>query len=87
MHALYFYIIIEALENGTRDSKTLLKCGDFEELYATSIQDREFFWGTLAKQFLQWDEFFEEVLDCNMEKGDIKWFTGGKLNVSGEQKK
>ena len=64
-------------------SKTLLDYGEFEELYATSIKDPDFFWGTLAKQFLQWDKLFVKVMDCNMEKGDIKWFTGGKLNVSG----
>ena len=66
--------------------KTFLDCGEFEELYATSIKDPDFFWGTLAKQFLQWDKLFEKVVDCNMEKGDIKWFTGGKLNVSGNTK-
>ena len=22
-------------------------------------------------------------MDCNMEKGDIRWFTQGKLNVTG----
>ena len=64
-------------------SKALLDCGNYDELYATSIKDADFFWGTLAKQFLQWDEPFEKVEDCNMEEGEIKWFTGGKLNVSG----
>ena len=63
--------------------KTLLDHGDYEELYATSISNPEFFWGTLAKQFLQWDKPFGKVMECNMEEGKIKWFTGGRLNVSG----
>ena len=24
-------------------------------------------------------------MDCDMGKGEIRWFTGGKLNVSGEK--
>ena len=74
---------LEAIKSGTEGSKTLLDYGEFDELYATSIRDPEFFWGSLAKQFLQWDKPFEKVMDCNMEKGEIKWFTQGKLNVSG----
>ena len=64
--------------------KTLLDYGDFEQLYAMSIKSPDVFWGTLAKQFLQWEKPFTTVMaDCDMEKGVIKWFTGGKLNVSG----
>ena len=66
-----------------RNPKTLLDCGKFDELYATSIKDPDFFWGTLAKQFLQWDKPFEKVMDCSMEKGEVRWFTDGKINVSG----
>ena len=66
-----------------KKSTTLLDLGDYEELYATSIKDAQFFWGTLAEQFLQWDEMFETMSDCNMEEGKIKWFVGGRLNVSG----
>ena len=62
---------------------TLLDHGDFEQLYSLSIKDPDFFWGTLAKQFLTWEEPFKTVMDCDMAKGDIKWFTEGKINVSG----
>ena len=83
MHACNQFLISETLENGVEGFKTLLDCGNLDELYTTSIKNPDFFWGTLAKQFLQWDKPFEKVMDCNMEKGDIKWLTGGKLNVSG----
>ena len=43
---------LEAIKSGTEGSKTLLDYGEFDELYATSIRDPEFFWGSLAKQFL-----------------------------------
>ena len=83
MHACNQFLISETLENGVEGFKTLLDCGNLDELYTTSIKNPDFFWGTLAKQFLQWDKPFEKVMDCNREKGDIKWLTGGKLNVSG----
>ena len=79
-----YSIISEALDNGVESFETLLDSGNFDELYITSIRNPEYFWGTLAKQFLQWDKAFEKVMDCNMEKGEIKWFTQGKLNISGE---
>ena len=60
-----------------------MDCGNYDELYATSTENTDFFWGTLGKQFLQWDKPFQKVMDCNMEMGEIKWFTGGRLNVSG----
>ena len=48
-----------------------------------SVNDSESFWGTLAMQFIQWEVPFQKVCDCNMEEGLIRWFTQGKLNVSG----
>ena len=67
----------------SKPNTTLLDYGDFEQLYSLSIKDPDFFWGTLAKQFLKWKKPFETVSDCDMEKGEIKWFTDGKINVSG----
>lgn len=52
----------------------------FEE----SLTDPERFWGDLAKQRLRWVEPFDTVKKCDMEKGEISWFLGGKLNVSGK---
>ena len=63
---------------------TLLDHGDYDQLYSLSIKDPDLFWGTLAKQFLKWEKPFKTVSDCNMEKGEIKWFTDGKINVSGK---
>ena len=72
---------LEAIE--AQRVKTLLDCGDFEQLYATSIKSPDIFWGTLAKQFLQWEKLFTTAMDCDMKEGVIKWFSEGKLNVSG----
>ena len=57
---------------------------DFTTTYKESIQNPEKFWGDLARKCLRWEKPFEKVMDCDMEKGEIKWFTGGRLNVSGD---
>ena len=58
----------------------------YASLYQKSLEDPDQFWGGMAARYLQWEGIFETVsADCDMEKGVIKWFTGGKLNVSGVQ--
>ena len=42
------------------------------------------FWGTLARSRLTWDTDFHTDMDCDFQTGKFNWFTGGKLNVSGE---
>ena len=52
-------------------------------LYGESINKPQQFWGDLAKRRLRWMKEFDTVMDCDMNKGKISWFLGGKLNVSG----
>ena len=52
--------------------------------YKESLANPEQFWGDLAKQRLRWIEPFNKVKECDMNEGEIKWFLGGKLNVSGK---
>lgn len=68
---------------GILQTTTLLDSLKFDDLYQMSINDSESFWGTLAMQFIQWEVPFQKVCDCNMEEGLIRWFTDGKLNISG----
>ena len=53
--------------------------------YAESLRNPEQFWGELARQRLRWVKEFDTVMDCNMEEGSLRWFIGGKLNVTGEK--
>lgn len=51
-----------------------------------SIQDKavkkpEKFWKKIAKEF-SWYRNFDQVLDYDMYKAEIKWFEGGELNMS-----
>uniref|UniRef100_A0AAY5KT00 Propionate--CoA ligase n=1 Tax=Esox lucius TaxID=8010 RepID=A0AAY5KT00_ESOLU len=51
----------------------------FHDVVALEI---ETFWGALASQRLSWISPFNTVQNCNFSQGKIKWFEGGKLNVS-----
>ena len=57
--------------------------GNHDVLYAESINNPHQFWGDLAKRRLRWMKEFDTVMDCDMNKGKISWFLGGKLNISG----
>jgi acetyl-CoA synthetase len=52
------------------------------EMYKKSVEDPEGFWAEQAEEFITWDKKWDKVLEWDFHKGDIKWFQGGKLNVS-----
>ena len=58
----------------------------YESLHKYSIDNRELFWGTLAKTRLQWFKEFDEITSGSFQdpEAKIKWFINGKLNVSGD---
>lgn len=62
----------------------LIDEASYAEMYHRSINDPEGFWGEQAEQFLSWDKPWDKVLDWSYAEEDlhIRWFEGGKLNVS-----
>ncbi|MBL7938380.1 MAG: acetate--CoA ligase [Flavobacteriales bacterium] len=46
-----------------------------------SIDDPEGFWGEIASTFL-WKQPWRSVLEWNFDGPDVKWFIGGKLNIT-----
>ncbi len=54
----------------------------YEEMYKRSIEDPEGFWGDIAGESVEWFKKWDKVREYDFTKGDIKWFLGGKLNVS-----
>ena len=52
-------------------------------LYEESLKHPEQFWGDLARRRLRWTKEFDQVMDCDMNSGQFKWFNGGKMNVTG----
>uniref|UniRef100_A0A3Q4HQP2 Propionate--CoA ligase n=1 Tax=Neolamprologus brichardi TaxID=32507 RepID=A0A3Q4HQP2_NEOBR len=47
-----------------------------------SVSNSESFWAAVARHRLCWSTAFHTVQDCDLSRGKIKWFEGGKLNVS-----
>jgi len=54
---------------------------EYQELQDFATRDYEGFWGSYAKEKLDWIEPFHTVLD-ESDSPFVKWFLGGKLNVS-----
>ncbi len=53
----------------------------YQRNYAKSVADPEGFWAEIASQFL-WKKPWENVLSWNFREPRIKWFEGGKLNIT-----
>jgi acetyl-CoA synthetase len=54
----------------------------YQELYQRSVEDPEGFWGDAADEFLTWFRKWDKVSEWDFNEAEIKWFQGGKLNVS-----
>ncbi len=54
---------------------------EYKEVYEQSEKNREKFWEHEAGTFY-WRKSWDKVHSGGFEKGDIKWFEGGKLNIT-----
>jgi len=54
---------------------------EYHQQYQKSVVDPEGFWADVAETFY-WRRKWDKVLDWNFEQPDIKWFAGGKLNIT-----
>ena len=59
-----------------------ISAATYRTLYQRSIAEPEAFWAEQAEQFLLWSKPWHTVMDCNYSAGHVRWFEGGKLNVS-----
>jgi len=53
----------------------------YKEMYDRSVNDQDAFWAEQAER-LTWFKKWDKVANYDLAKADIKWFEGGKLNVS-----
>ena len=54
---------------------------DYIDLYDASISNKDLFWGKIAER-ITWIKKWDTISNIDYKKADIKWFEGGKLNVS-----
>ena len=53
----------------------------YDAAYRRSVQDPEGFWADVAANFY-WRKRWEKTLEWNFRDPDVKWFSGGKLNIT-----
>ena len=53
----------------------------YEMAYRVSVNQPEEFWASVAENF-QWRKKWDKVLEWNFKEPSIKWFQGGKLNIT-----
>ena len=53
----------------------------YQEAYNSSVENPETFWGDVAQHFY-WQQKWDKVLDWEFTTPSIKWFQGGKLNIT-----
>ncbi len=75
--AIPTYEVPEAIKG-----RTEIDFATYEKMYQRSIEDPEGFWAEQAEKFISWNSKWDRVLEWDFHKAVIKWFTGGKLNVS-----
>lgn len=54
---------------------------EYSKAYDKSVEDPEGFWSGIANNFI-WKKKWDQVLEWNFEKPDVKWFLNGKLNIT-----
>jgi acetyl-CoA synthetase len=61
--------------------KAIKSWSDYEEVYKESVSNPEAFWAGVAEDF-QWRKKWSKVLEWDFNKPEVKWFIGGKLNIT-----
>ncbi len=54
---------------------------EYKTVYRKSIDDPEGFWGEIASHF-KWRKKWNKVLEWNFKEPNVKWYAGGKLNIT-----
>ncbi|MCI5083020.1 MAG: acetate--CoA ligase, partial [Saprospiraceae bacterium] len=54
---------------------------EYNEVYKKSVEAPEEFWASQAETFT-WRKKWDSTLEWNFREPDVKWFVGGKLNIT-----
>lgn len=54
---------------------------DYQQEYKRSVENPEAFWAEVAQDFV-WKKKWDKVLEWDFHKPEVKWFIGGKLNIT-----
>jgi acetyl-CoA synthetase len=80
-----FYDKVFPVPDRVREKSYIKSRAEYDKLYKESIEDPNAFWAKQAEQRLTWFKPFDKNKISDWSFGDdlhVKWFEGGKLNVS-----
>ncbi|MCM5664136.1 acetate--CoA ligase [Galbibacter mesophilus] len=55
---------------------------EYFQVYRKSVREPENFWGEVAEEHFLWRKKWDNVLQWDFTKPEIKWFEGAKLNIT-----
>lgn len=61
--------------------KHIISFEQYQQEYKHSVENPEAFWAEQATQFT-WQKKWDKTLEWNFDEPDIKWYKGGKLNIT-----
>jgi acetyl-CoA synthetase len=61
--------------------KAIQSFDEYTRVYAESVSNPEKYWEEQAEQFI-WKKKWNKTLEWNFSDPDVKWFIGGKLNIT-----
>ena len=53
----------------------------YQKVYRESVENPEKFWSEIAGEF-KWRKKWDQVLEWDFHKPEVKWFSGAKLNIT-----
>jgi acetyl-CoA synthetase len=54
---------------------------EYKQVYAKSVEQPEEFWAEIANHY-HWTRRWDKTLEWNFTEPNVKWFIGGKLNIT-----
>lgn len=61
--------------------KRITSPSEYLQVYQESVQQPEKFWADVASDFV-WRKKWDKVLEWDFHKPEVKWFIGGKMNIT-----
>ncbi|MGY8933071.1 MAG: acetate--CoA ligase [Flavobacteriales bacterium] len=55
---------------------------EYYKVYRKSVMEPEVFWGKIAEEHFTWYKKWDNVLEWDFKKPEIKWYQGAKLNIT-----
>ncbi len=77
---------IYPVPEGFRKKAYIKSREEYEKMWQESIQKRDLFWSKISEEYVTWFKKWDKVYDSKYGSSakdlQVRWFTGGKLNVS-----